>query len=189
VDADLNHRCKDSHVPELRIAHTADLHERDLACARALLDDAFDDFTDDDWEHALGGVHATAWEGRELVAHASVVQRRLLHRGTALRTGYVEAVAVRADRRRRGLGGTMMGAIERVIRRAYDLGALGTAEDAVPFYEARDWQRWRGSTSTLSPTGIIATPDEDGGIFVLPVSISLDLDSALTCDWREGDVW
>ena len=48
--------------------------------------------TDQDWEHALGGVHAVAWLDGEVVGHASVVQRRLLHDGRALRTGYVEGV-------------------------------------------------------------------------------------------------
>src|SRR5688572_21874717 len=54
---------------------------------RALLSDAFDGFADDDWEHALGGVHALAWEADELIGHASVVQRRLLYQGRALRAG------------------------------------------------------------------------------------------------------
>ena len=50
------------------------------------------DFAPDDWEHALGGVHALLSEDGELIGHASVVQRRLLHGGRALRAGYAEAV-------------------------------------------------------------------------------------------------
>jgi aminoglycoside 2'-N-acetyltransferase I len=38
-------------------------------------------------------------DGDELVGHGAVVMRRLLHDAQALRTGYVEGVAVRADRR------------------------------------------------------------------------------------------
>ena len=34
--------------------------------------------TDDDWEHALGGIHALAWEDDVLIGHASVIQRRLM---------------------------------------------------------------------------------------------------------------
>ena len=53
-----------------------------------------------DWEHALGGIHAIAYgDDGELVGHASVVQRRLLHGGRALRTGYVEGVGVRREAR------------------------------------------------------------------------------------------
>ena len=57
----------------LRTAHTADLDPATLASARALLYDVFDDMTDDDWEHALGGLHALIWAGAELVGHGCQV--------------------------------------------------------------------------------------------------------------------
>jgi aminoglycoside 2'-N-acetyltransferase I len=96
---------------------------------------------------------------------------------------------VRADRRGRGLGAALMGALEHVLRGAYDLGALGAADAAVRLYEARGWKRWRGPTSALTPTGIRRTQDDDGSVYVLPLATPLDLDGALTCDWRDGDVW
>ena len=90
---------------EMQTAHTADLDGATLGAVRALLEAVFaGDFTEHDWEHSLGGVHALVWEGGEPIGHAAVVQRRLLHRGRALRAGYVEGVAVRADRRGRGHG-------------------------------------------------------------------------------------
>jgi aminoglycoside 2'-N-acetyltransferase I len=173
----------------VQTAHTADLDERTLQAARALLYDVFDDMEDDDWEHALGGIHALVWEGDELVGHASVVQRRLLHGGRALRTGYVEGVGVRADQRGRGHGAAMMGALERVIRGAYDLGALGATDEATAFYTGRGWRQWQGPTWALTPDGIVRTHEEDGAIFVLPVAAPLALTGSLTCDWRDGDVW
>jgi aminoglycoside 2'-N-acetyltransferase I len=176
-------------VTELRTAHTADLDVAVLKAARALLDDVFADMTDHDWEHSLGGVHALVWEGAELIGHASVIQRRLLHAGRALRTGYVEGVGVRADRRGRGHGAAMMDALERVMRGAYDLGALGATDEAADFYARRGWKAWKGPTSALTPTGIKRTEDDDGGVYVLPLAASLDLSSELTCDWRDGDVW
>ena len=104
-------------MSELRTAHTADLDATVLEAARALLYDVFgDELEESDWEHALGGVHAVIWDGDELIGHASVVMRRMLHGGRALRCGYVEAVAVRADHQRRGHGGALMEAVERVIR-------------------------------------------------------------------------
>jgi aminoglycoside 2'-N-acetyltransferase I len=129
------------------------------------------------------------WDGAELIGHASVVQRRLLHGGRALRTGYVEGVGVRADRRRCGHGASMMAALEEVIRRAYDLGALASSAEAVPLYTARGWQRWRGQAFVLTPAGVQRTPDDEDCIWVLPVSVDLDLSGELTCDWRDGDVW
>ncbi|MEU9117231.1 GNAT family N-acetyltransferase [Streptomyces sp. NPDC048483] len=176
-------------MTEVRTAHTADLDAVARKAARTLLYDVFDDMTAEDWEHALGGIHALVHEDGELIGHASVVQRRLLHSGRALRCGYVEGVGVRADRRGRGHGAAMMDALERVIRGAYDLGALGAADDAADFYAARGWQLWRGSSWVLTPDGIRRTTDEDGCLYVLPTTAPLDLDADLMCDWREGDVW
>jgi aminoglycoside 2'-N-acetyltransferase I len=177
-------------VTELRISHTSALDGATLEAARSLLVDVFDgDLAVDDWEHALGGVHVMVWEAEELIGHASVVQRRLLHRGRALRAGYVEGVGVRADRRRRGDGGVMMRAVDGLVRRAYDLGALGSTDEAVRLYRAHGWEQWRGPCSALTPTGVQRTPDEEGSIFVLPCAVSLDVSGELTCDWRDGDVW
>jgi aminoglycoside 2'-N-acetyltransferase I len=177
-------------VSDLHVAHTADLDATTLSAARALLLDVFDgDFCDHDWEHALGGMHALAWDGTELIGHASVVQRRLLHGGRALRAGYVEGVGVRADERRRGHGAAMMAALERVVRGAYDLGALGATDQAATFYAGRGWTLWQGPTSALTPHGIRRTAEEDGHIYVLAHAITLDVHGELTCDWRDGDAW
>jgi aminoglycoside 2'-N-acetyltransferase I len=176
-------------MTELRTAHTADLDLAALDAARTLLYQVFDNMTEDDWDHAQGGVHALVWEGAQLIGHASVVQRRLLHGGRALRTGYVEGVVVRDDRRGRGHGAAMMAAVERIIRSGYELGALSATEAAIGFYAARGWTLWQGPSSVLTPTGAVRTQDDDGSIFVLPVSAALDITGPLVADWRDGDVW
>ncbi|MGI8448416.1 MAG: GNAT family N-acetyltransferase [Streptosporangiaceae bacterium] len=173
----------------LRVAHTSGLDAAMHHAARALLDDVFDDMADEDWDHALGGMHALLWEGPELIGHASVIQRQLLYGGRAWRTGYVEAVAVREDRRRSGHGGTLMDAAERIIRGAYEVGALGSTDAGAAFYAARGWLRWLGPCSALTPDGILRTPGEEGSIYVLPVAIPLNVSQELTCGWREGDAW
>jgi len=174
---------------EVRIAHTAHLSPADRRAARALLDIVFDDLDDDDWEHAVGGMHAMVRDGADLVAHGSVVQRRLVHGGRALRTGYVEGVGVHPDRRGEGHGARVMTELETIIRGAYDLGALGSSEMALGFYAARGWRRWRGSSAALTPQGPRPTPDDDDGIHVYPLDISLDIEGEIMCDWRDGDVW
>ncbi|MQA15869.1 MAG: GNAT family N-acetyltransferase [Pseudonocardiaceae bacterium] len=177
-------------MAELRTAHTAELSPRGLQAIRVLLDDAFvGEFTEDDHEHALGGMHVLAWEGRELIGHGSVVMRRLLHGGRALRTGYVEGVAVRVDRRRRGHGADLMHALERVIRGAYELGALSATGEAAHFYAARGWRAWTGTVSVIAPGGLERTEADEGGVYVLPVSAALTPHGDLACDWRSGDVW
>jgi aminoglycoside 2'-N-acetyltransferase I len=177
-------------VAAVSLVHTARLDPATLDAARALVDEAFEgEFGDADWEHALGGLHALAYEGTRLVAHGSVVQRRLLHSGRALRCGYVEAVAVAADRRRQGLASAVMAEVEWVVRRGYDLGALSASDAGAALYTARGWQRWRGPTAALTPGGRVPTPEEDGSVFVLPAAAPLDLDGELACDWRDGDLW
>ena len=175
----------------LRTAHTADLVPAELRAVRTLLDDAFEgNFSDEDWDHGLGGVHALVHDERGLAAHGSVIQRRVLHRGRSLRVGYVEAVGVRADVRRTGLGGRVMAALERVVDGAYGLGALSASEDGAALYTARGWQVWPGHICALGPKGVVRLPDEEGTTFVRSVASAGPLDPAyeLVFDWRDGDV-
>jgi aminoglycoside 2'-N-acetyltransferase I len=44
------------------------------------------------------------WEGDATVPHGAVMQRRLMYKDRPLRTGDVEGVAARSDRRRQGFG-------------------------------------------------------------------------------------
>jgi aminoglycoside 2'-N-acetyltransferase I len=118
-----------------------------------------------------------------------VVQRRLFYQGRTLRAGYVEAVAVRADRRGYGYGALVMDALERVIRAAYEVGALGAGETAAGFYRRRGWRPWEGRTWAVAPSGLVRTPEKDQGVYVLEVSVALDVSKDLACDWREGDLW
>ena len=176
-----------------RLVHTSDLDGETREDARRMLVDAFADsevdFTDADWEHALGGMHALICVRGALVAHGAVVQRRLIHRGVALRCGYLEAVAVREDWRGQGLAMAVMDGLEQVLRGAYQLGALSASEAGRHIYDTRGWQPWRGMTSVLTPSGVVATPDDDESVFVFPVTADLDTTGEITCDFRDGDAW
>ena len=175
----------------LRVAHTSELEPELLEAIRAMLVEVFEGgFDEHDWEHALGGIHAIALtDDGEPVGHASVVQRRLLHGGRALRAGYVEGVGVRREERRRGHASALMDAIVRVIRGAYDVGALGASDAAIPLYTARGWLPWQGETYALGPEGRVRTPEDDDSLYVLELSRPLDRAGEIACDWREGAVW
>lgn len=168
--------------------HTAELSAAELSETRALLEAAFGEFSDHDWSHALGGMHALVVDDGRLVAHGALVMRRLLHQGRSLRCGYVEAVAVRPGAQRRGLGSRVMASLEELAP-AYDVLALSASARGVPLYEARGWALWRGSASVLGPDGLEPTPEDDGSIYVLPGVAPLDLDAPIACEWRDGDVW
>ncbi|URN14208.1 GNAT family N-acetyltransferase [Streptomyces radiopugnans] len=124
--------------------------------------------------------------GPRLAGAAAVAARRP---GTAHRL--CGGVGVRADRRGHGYGAALMGALERVVRGAYDLGALASSDEALGFYAARGWLLWQGPTSALTPSGTVRTEEDDGCVHVLPVAggAALDLSGELVCDWREGDLW
>ncbi|MEU9251191.1 GNAT family N-acetyltransferase [Streptomyces sp. NPDC048270] len=176
---------------DTRTAHTSDLTGQELTEVRELLDAAFGgDFGADDFEHALGGMHVLLREDGQLVAHGSVVQRRVLYGGRALRAGYVEAVAVGAGHRRCGLGGRVMAELERIIARAYVLGALSASEDGAGLYEGRGWQVWGGRIGVLGPAGPERLPEEEGStyLWVPPGGALPDPAGRLDFDWRDGDV-
>ncbi|WP_432972165.1 GNAT family N-acetyltransferase [Dactylosporangium sp. CA-233914] len=173
----------------MRTVHTADLTAGERAQLRTVLDAAFDGgFDDHDWAHALGGLHVLAEAGGRIVAHAAVVQRALLADGVPLRAGYLEAVAVHPDHQKLGYATAVLDEAERIIRAAYDIGALSASAAATGLYARRGWTLWPGTTAVLSPRGPAATPDDDDSTYVLPVA-AIPLQGVLTCDFRAGDVW
>ena len=179
-------------VHTARLVHTSDLDTETRQNARQMVTEAFaewTEFTDSDWEHALGGMHAViVHRGRAGRARGRRTAPTAL-RGTALRCGYVEGVAVHEDWRGQGLAHAVMDAIEQVIRGAYQIGALSSSPIGEKIYRPRGWLHWQGPTSVLGPGGPARTPEDDGSIFVLPVDIEVDVKAGLACDWRDGDVW
>jgi aminoglycoside 2'-N-acetyltransferase I len=178
----------------LDVVTTDRLAERDRVVMRELFEQAWsgdEAFSDDDWEHTLGGTHflmRSASDG-SMLSHAAVVDRSLEAGGRSLRTGYVEGVATWAEHRGRGLASRVMVAVSTFIDDHHELGALGT--DLFPFYGRLGWQRWQGPTGLRTERGVVRTPFEDGFVMVkrTPVTAGLDLATLLTCDWRPGDVW
>lgn len=173
---------------------THDLTEPDITAIRELLVAAFgsdDDerFTDDDWDHAVGGVHFVLELDDEIVTHASVVERELHVDGRPIRTGYVEAVATAQDRQGAGFGSLVIADVTAYIREGFEFGALGTGRHG--FYGRLGWLTWTGPAFVRTTEGPLRTPDEEGYILVLPTPSSppLDLAAPISCDWRPGDVW
>ena len=177
----------------IRRVTTDELSEPEEAAIRQLLVAAFEgspdgEFTDEDWDHATGGLHFILEEDGELVAHASVVERELYTGGHRLATGYVEVMAVRPDLQRRGHGSTMMREVGEYIDRTFQLGALGGEPS---FYERLGWVVWKGPTFVRTESGLVPTPEENGFVLVrlTPTSPELDPSAPISCDWRPGDVW
>ena len=177
----------------LRRVPTGDLTPAEILAIRQLLWSAFDGddggFTEDDWQHSVGGMHFVLDIGGTILAHASVVERELHIDGRPLRTGYVEAVATAPDRQGLGFGSRVMRDVTSYIEEGFELGALGTGSHE--FYQRLGWQTWAGPTSVRTAEGTRRTPDEDGYILVLrtPQSPPFDPGAPINCEWRAGDVW
>ena len=178
-------------APDVRSLPTADLDAPGRAALRAFLDAAYDGrFDDEDWAHALGGVHVLATVDGELAGHASVVQRQLVAGPDTVRAGFVEAVATSAALRRRGIGTAVMAEVERLVTGGYELGALSASEDGAALYAARGWVPWTGPLAALTPDGVVPTPDEEVSVLRTPwTPAGLDTTARLVCDWRRGDLW
>ncbi|MFC4611637.1 GNAT family N-acetyltransferase [Streptomyces maoxianensis] len=175
----------------LRAAHTYQLSAAELAEIRALMDEAFEgDFSDEDWGHSLGGLHALVRDEKGIAAHGSAIMRRVLHGGRSYRIGYIEAMAVRPDRRRQGLGSRVMAELERVVDGAYEFGALSASDDGAQLYRARGWQLWQGPIEALGPDGVVHLPDEEDSTYLRPAAGRPlpQPPAALLFDWRDGDV-
>ena len=181
-----------SSMTRLRSVTTAELTDAELEALRRLLFDAFGGrFEESDWEHTLGGVHVLAEEDGGVVAHGAVVPRVLATGGRELRTGYVEGVATRGDRRGRGLATVVMREVGRVIEEGYELGALSDGTGIPGFYQRLGWEAWQGPTFVAGPRGRERTATDDGSVLVLrtPATGALEMTAPIACDWRSGDVW
>ena len=177
----------------VRRVPTDELTTAEVPALRALLWAAFppgeEGFTEEDWQHALGGMHFLLDDDGALAAHASVVERELHVAGRPVRTGYVEAVATTPAAQGRGLGTIVMRDVTAYVRAEYELGALGTGVHR--FYERLGWETWRGPSAVRTVEGLVRTPEDDGYIMVLRTGTSPPLDpvTPISCEWRPGDVW
>lgn len=171
---------------------SGELRPDEVAALRTLFEAAWAEeggFADEDWDHAIGGVHFVVEDVGAVLSHASVVERRLHTNGLDLSTGYVEAVATRPSHQRRGFGTAVMREVGKYIDETFQLGALDTGRHA--FYERLGWVVWNGPTAVRTEGGLVRTPEEDGSVLVrlTPLSPQLDLSAPISCEWRPGDVW
>lgn len=157
---------------------------------RRLLSDAFEgEFTQEDWQHTLGGWHIVATARQEVLSHAALIERRLQVEARRFRSGYVEGVATAVDHRGEGLGSSVMRQLEDILRSEFEFGALSTS--STRFYDRLGWERWQGRSFVRSGSDLVRTAGEDDGIMVLRFgkSATVDLHSTIACDERPGDDW
>jgi aminoglycoside 2'-N-acetyltransferase I len=178
-------------VSPLRVTRSGELAPADWDALTALCQLAFNESWDGVWASIGPGIHVIASDDDGPIAHAAIVDRPLYIGPATLRTGYVEAVAVRPERQGTGQGTAVMTEINRLLDATHELGALSTGRHG--FYERLGWVRWRGPSWVRHPDGRRErSADEDDGIMVRPTPFTpapLDLQAPIEVDWRPGDVW
>ena len=135
----------------------------------------------------LHRVHVLGCVGERLVAHALWLTRRLrTGEGPWREAAYVEGVATHADFRGRGCGSAVMRRLQDEVS-GFDLAALSPADAA--WYERLGWERWRGPLFIVKDGVAQATPDDEVLVYRTPRTGALDLDAALTGEWRPFELW
>lgn len=134
------------------------------------------------------GTHCFGRVGGELVSHAMFVPRSLQPAGGPLwRAAYVELVATRPRAERRGYASRLLGELISHMD-AFDISALSPSDPAL--YARLGWEPWRGPLFVRSASGLVPTPGEQVMVRRLPrTPPALDLDRALSVEWRRGEAW
>lgn len=173
--------------PSLEVVAARDLGDDVRAEITALCAEAYgEDFTSL-FRLLPGSIHVLARLDGLLVSHACWVTRWLQPEGyQPLRTAYVEAVATRPAYQRRGFASLVMRRVADEIG-DYLLGALSPSDPA--FYERLGWELWRGPMAIRTSAGLVYTPDEQAMIYRTKRTPPIEVNTLLTAEWREGELW
>lgn len=174
-------------ISQFETSEASDNFFRDL---RSLLFGAFgESFSEEDWDHGLGGRHFSILEEGRLVAYCAVVPRRIFIEEKPYSCGYLENVASAPDKRHQGLASMAVREANQFIATNFEFGGLSTSKH--DFYRKLGWQVWRGPTFVISKGEWRSSDSEKGGIMVLETrpEPKLDLDHRIASEDRAGDAW
>ena len=169
---------------------TCDSHELLLLAPtiRSFLNEAYDgDFSDSDFQNALGGQHFIRFDSGRLIAHASVVERSISIDEQLFRVAYVEAVAVAADFRGRKIGSQLMQTASDHCRDSFEVAMLSTGEYG--FYERFGWSRLEARSFVETANGLIRTEEEDECLMLLSEKRELKDASRVVAHDRAESPW
>lgn len=176
-----------AHKITLEVTRAEELSTAHRAEIISLCTIAYEENFDQLFETLPSSTHVLARLGGQLVSHAEWVTRWLQPEGQELlQTAYVEAVATAPQYQGRGFATSVMKEVAAQIS-SYDLGALSPFD--VAYYERLGWELWRGPLAIRTESGLLLTPDEEVMILRLADTPNLNLNSQLTAEWRNGELW
>ena len=174
---------------EVRVATAAELPRRMRADILALCERAYAEDLEAQFRSFVEPVHVVGVLDERVVSHAMWVTRWLAPANAdPLRTAYVEAVATEPELQGRGHASLLMRRLIAEIQ-GFDLAALSPSDAGEGLYQRVGFEVWRGPLFIRTAHGLEATPDERVMVRRLPRTPRLDLDAALSAEWRDGEVW
>nr|ELR5114236.1 GNAT family N-acetyltransferase [Providencia stuartii]ELR5115371.1 GNAT family N-acetyltransferase [Providencia stuartii] len=173
-----------------RFLHTSQLTPSEKEMLFSLLVEGFDnDFSDDDFQHTLGGMHVIAYDQQKMIGHVAIIQRYMAMNNEPISVGYVEAMVVEQTYRRQGIGTHLMQHTNEIISSCYQLGLLSASEEGQQLYSSVGWKVWKGSLFELKQRQYMRSIEEEGGVMGWSANESIDFTASLYCDFRGGDQW
>jgi aminoglycoside 2'-N-acetyltransferase I len=146
------------------------------------------DFSEEDWEHTLGGVRYLGWIGDELIANGSICSRTIWLNDIETHVGYIEAIAVEPKFWSKGYGTQLMQSISKDALSAYSVSMLSTSEKG--FYRRVGWTDFRGESFVTLSNKEVRTANDDKGLMLLGSDADyLTRIIKVVCESRSGDVW
>jgi aminoglycoside 2'-N-acetyltransferase I len=123
------------------------------------------DFSEEDWEHTLGGVRYLGWIGDSLIANGSICSRTIWLNDIEIYVGYIEAIAVEPKFWSKGYGTQLMQLISIDTLSAYSVSMLFTSEKG--FYRQVGWTDFRGESFVKLSDKEVRTANDDQGLMFL----------------------
>jgi aminoglycoside 2'-N-acetyltransferase I len=171
----------------ITIQRRADLAAADHAAIIALCSLAYEEDFAPIMASFPDPVHVIGRVGGAIVSHAAFIERWLQPAGLPLlRCAYVEAVATLPTLQHRGHATKLLAALPPLW---HDFDIAGLAPSDPGFYARLGWESWRGPMFVRTPAGLEATPNEEVMVLRLPRTPALDLDAAVSIEWRADEVW
>jgi GNAT superfamily N-acetyltransferase len=165
-----------------------ELLEAELAAVVAMCELAYEEPLAEMFAGFRPATHLIGRRDGLIVSHVMWVTRWLQPAGLApLRTAYVEMVASHPAYQGRGYASRLMAEAPGYFAPDFELAALCPAETSL--YSRLRWVFWRGPLFIRRHGRLEPTPEERVMILPLARTPALDLDAALSAEWRAGEVW
>jgi aminoglycoside 2'-N-acetyltransferase I len=172
---------------DLRVVESRDLPDDELEVIVDMCSRAFGQPYKPFMDTFVDATHVIGYLDGKIISHALWIERWLqIEDSPFLRTAYIEAVVTEEAYRNRGYASAVMRRLAEELD-DFELAALATGFPE--FYLHLGWQIWEGPLFIRTQEGMTSSPAEAVMVLELPNSPELDINSPLSAEWREGELW